>query len=118
MPASRSITSKEYTRLRFGQFKTPGSEDGLQAIHVHNYNNFSIAADQLLLERFRDWDSVGNLQCPGSHPAAVTDGVTAWYLACSGGNGLNGSVGAYRDIGLQLFNSFSIADGRAAIPGN
>jgi phosphate-selective porin len=108
---------KDYTRLRLGQFKTPGSEDGLQAIHVHNYNNFSLAADQLLLERFRDTDGEANCIVPGSaaNPApTLTD--QAWFLACSGGNGLNGSVGAYRDIGLQLFNTFKIADGPGAYP--
>jgi hypothetical protein len=104
---------KQYTRLRFGQFKTPGSEDGLQAIHVHNYNNFSIAADQLLLERFRDWDGVANCLVPGE---GSTLEEQAWFLACSGGNGLNGSVGAYRDIGVQLFNTFKIKDGIGKYP--
>lgn len=92
---------KKFTRFRFGQFKTPGSEDGLQAIHVHNYNNFSLAAGQLVLERFRDTDGV----------APCNAAATPEYLAlCSGGNGLNGSVGAYRDIGAQLFNTFTLND--------
>ncbi len=98
---------KKYTRLRLGQFKTPGSEDGLQAIHVHNYNNFSLVADQLLLERFRDTDGV----------AACNAAATPEYLAlCSKGNGLNGSVGAYRDIGLQLFNTFTLNKGSGKYP--
>lgn len=106
---------KDYTRVRFGQFKTPGSEDGLQAIHVHNYNNFSLAADQLLLERFRDWDGVGTCGVPDpTQPLSPTESL--WFLTCSGGNGLNGSVGAYRDIGVQLFNTFSIADGPGSYP--
>jgi hypothetical protein len=106
---------KDYTRVRIGQFKTPGSEDGLQAIHVHNYNNFSIAADQLLLERFRDWDGVGTCSVPDpTQPLSPTESL--WFLTCSGGNGLNGSVGAYRDIGVQLFNTFSIADGPGSHP--
>jgi hypothetical protein len=104
---------KKYTRLRFGQFKTPGSEDGLQAIHVHNYNNFSIAADQLLLERFRDWDGDANCLVP---QAGATLEEQAWFLACSDGNGLNGSVGAYRDIGVQLFTTFKIKDGIGKYP--
>lgn len=93
---------KEYTRVRIGQFKTPGSEDGLQAIHVHNYNNFSLVADQLLLERFRDTDGLALCDAAAAAPTA-----SAGYLAvCSGGNGLNGPVGAYRDIGVQFFNTF------------
>jgi len=99
---------KKYTRLRFGQFKTPGSEDGLQAIHVHNYNNFSLPADQLLLERFRDSD--GAKPC---NPATVTP---EYLSICSNGNGLNGPVGAYRDIGIQLFNTFPIKDGPGKYP--
>jgi hypothetical protein len=106
---------KDYTRVRFGQFKTPGSEDGLQAIHVHNYNNFSLVADQLLLERFRDWDGVGTCSVPDpTQPLSPTESL--WFLSCSGGNGLNGSVGAYRDIGVQLFNTYSIADGPGTHP--
>lgn len=106
---------KDYTRLRFGQFKTPGSEDGLQAVHVHNYNNFSIAADQLLLERFRDWDGVGTCTVPDpTQPLSPTE--AAWFQSCSGGNSLNGSVGAYRDIGVQLFNTFTLAEGPGTHP--
>jgi hypothetical protein len=99
---------KKYTRLRFGQFKTPGSEDGLQAIHVHNYNNFSLPADQLLLERFRD--SNGATPC---NPATVTP---EYLSICANGNGLNGPVGAYRDIGIQLFNTFPIKNGPGKYP--
>ncbi len=99
---------KKYTRLRFGQFKYPGSEDGLQAIHVHNYNNFSLPGDQLLLERFRDSD--GATLCN-------TSTVTPEYLQyCSDGNALNGPVGAYRDIGIQLFNTFPIQNGPGKYP--
>jgi len=105
---------KKFTRLRIGQFKTPGSEDGLQAIHVHNYNNFSIAADQLLLERH--FDAEGTAVC---NPAALAGGTAneQTYLSlCENGNGLNGSVGAYRDIGVQLFNTFKIDDGPGPYP--
>ncbi len=105
---------KKFTRLRFGQFKTPGSEDGLQAIHVHNYNNFSIAADQLLLERFRDTDGVARCNLGALSAASVNEQIYADL--CEGGNGLNGSVGAYRDIGVQLFNTFKIKDGLGKYP--
>jgi hypothetical protein len=98
---------KQYTRLRFGQFKTPGSEDGLQAIHVHNYNNFSLPADQLLLERFVNTDGL----------TACDAAATPEYAAlCANGNAPNGSVGAYRDIGVQLFNTFAIKDGPGKYP--
>jgi hypothetical protein len=74
---------KRFTRLRFGQFKYPGSEDGLQAIHVHNYVNFATPTDQLLQERFFKTD--------GFDPQESNKPT-----------GFN----AFRDIGLQLFNAF------------
>jgi hypothetical protein len=105
---------KKYTRIRFGQFKTPGSEDGLQAIHVHNYNNFSIAADQLLLERFLDAD--GAATCNPTVLAGGSANELRYLDICRGGNQLNGSVGAYRDIGVQLFNTFTLKDGPGKYP--
>jgi hypothetical protein len=39
-------------RVRAGLFKTPGSEEGLQAIHVFDYINFTEASQGLLMERF------------------------------------------------------------------
>ncbi len=71
-------------RIRIGQFKTPGSEEGLQAIHVFDYINFTTAANQLLLERYFNGD--------GSDPQDA--------------NKPNGPLGAFRDIGVQIFDSF------------
>jgi hypothetical protein len=104
---------KDYTRVRFGQFKTPGSEDGLQAIHVHNYTSFSLAADGLLLERFFDWDGSGGCLVPEGD--LDSDSANA-YQQCKDGNEFNGPVGAYRDVGLQLFNSFTLDDGPGKYP--
>ncbi len=75
-------------RLRIGQFKYPGSEEGLQAIHVFNYVNFTRITGQQLLERFFDED--------GSR-IGVGEGVA---------NKPNGAIGAFRDIGIQLFDTF------------
>ena len=71
-------------RIRIGQFKTPGSEEGLQAIHVFDYVNFTNASNQLLLERFFN----GN----GSDPQNA--------------NKPNGPLSAFRDVGLQVFDAF------------
>lgn len=44
-------------RIRVGQFKYPGAEEGLQAYPITSpYVNFTNATDQLLLERFFDGD--------------------------------------------------------------
>lgn len=90
-------------RIRVGQFKTPGSEEGLQAIHVFDYINFTGAVNGLLLERFFDGD--------GS-----VAGNTAAFA-----NNPNGPVSAFRDTGIQVFNAFNVGDWEhsyAAMIGN
>ncbi len=82
-------------RFRIGTFKTPGSEEGLQAIHVFDYNNFTGAVNGLLLERFFD----GN----GSTTAGNGNGCGT-AVTCA--NKPNGPVGAFRDTGIQVFNTF------------
>jgi len=52
--ASVTFSHIPYARLRVGQFKTP--TEGLQAIHVFDYINFTTGTDQMLLERFVDED--------------------------------------------------------------
>ncbi len=71
-------------RIRAGLFKTPGAEEGLQAIHVFDYVNFTNVTNQMLLERFFN-----------------SDGSVAGDV-----NAPNGPVGAFRDIGVQFFNEF------------
>jgi hypothetical protein len=83
--ASVTLNYIPHARIRLGQFKYPGSEEGLQAIHVFNYIRFSAVTGQLLLERFFDGD--------GSNTQDK--------------NEPNGSVGAFRDIGVQVFDSFN-----------
>ena len=85
--------------VRLGQFKTPGGNEMMKAIHTFDWNNFTNATDQLLLERFTD-----------------EDGSRAGFA-----NGLNGPVGAFRDIGIQAFNTFKKGDREftyAAMLGN
>jgi len=85
--------------FRVGQFKTPQGNEAQKAIHTFDYNNFTNAANQLLLERFTD-----------------EDGSRAGFA-----NGLNGPVGAFRDIGIQAFNTIKKGDREftyAAMIGN
>lgn len=84
--ASITLNHVKGARLRVGQFKTPGAEEGLQAIHVFDYVNFTNVTNGLLLERYFDGD--------GSDPQSA--------------NGPNGSVGAFRDIGIQVFDTFKV----------
>ncbi len=80
--ASITLNHVPFARLRIGQFKTPGAEEGLQAIHVFDYINFTNVTDQLLMERFADGDGSG-----------------------TSANKPNGGVGAFRDVGVQLFDT-------------
>jgi len=77
--------------VRVGQFKYPGSEEGLRAVFASTYRNFSTAGSQLLLERFLP-NNAKEIQ-PGTFQAAPEV-----------------SVGAYRDRGVEVFNTTKIAD--------
>lgn len=85
--ASITLSHIPHARVRIGQFKYPGAEEGLQAIHVFDYINFTNVTNQLLLERFFDED--------GSRPGFK--------------NSPNGSVGAFRDVGVQVFDTFKLS---------
>jgi len=94
--ASVTLNHVKGMRVRVGLFKTPGSEEGLQAIHVFDYINFTGATNGLLLERFFNGD--------GSTSAGNGGGTCGAAAACA--NRPNGPVGAFRDVGLQLFDTF------------
>lgn len=96
--ASVTLNHIKGMRVRIGMFKTPGSEEGLQAIHVFDYINFTNGANQLLLERFFDGD--------GSYTGPTT---AKPYPPGAGDPPLNvpnGPVSAFRDVGIQLFDWF------------
>ena len=90
-----SITLNEIpgARIRIGLFKTPGAEEGLQAIHVFDYINFTNVTNQMLLERFPNQAFTANvapIKLPTSSPLAAFDKP----------------VGAFRDVGIQIFDTF------------
>ncbi len=87
-------------RVRAGLFKTPGSEEGLQAIHVFDYINFTEASNGLLLERFPNKAYTGNL--PAASEAQLQGGASL--------NGFNSPVGAFRDVGVQVFDAFDVGN--------
>jgi hypothetical protein len=89
--ASVTLNHIPGARVRVGLFKTPMSEEVYQGIHVFDYINFTSFGFQQLLERFFDGD--------GSDSPA-------------GGNANlpNGPIGAVRDQGVQVFDSFKTGD--------
>lgn len=98
--ASVTLSHIEGARLRIGQFKYPGSEEGLMAIQSFDYVNYTNVTNILMLERFFDSD--------GS-------------VASVGANSPNGPTGAFRDVGIQVFDWFEIGGWEhsyAAMVGN
>jgi len=89
--ASITYRGIPYVNVRLGQFKYPGSEEGLRAVFASTYRNFSTAGNQLLLERFLP-NNAKEIK-PGTFQAAPEV-----------------SVGAYRDRGVELFDTIEIAD--------
>jgi hypothetical protein len=88
-----SITLKHLPLyLRFGRFKYAGSEEGNMARFVSPFITFSTVGDQLMLERFLDTQTPV-LPSSDLYIAKPSDGV-----------------GAYRDTGVQLFQSFKLND--------
>jgi len=85
--ASITLNHIPGARVRVGLFKTPTAEEGLQAIHVFNYVNFTNVTNQMMLERFTDGDG-----------------------SSTGVNGITQSVGAFRDQGIQVFDTFKVND--------
>ena len=86
--ASVTLNHIPGARIRVGLFKVPISEEMLQAIHVFDYINFTNFGFQELLERFLDHDG-----------AKVGPNF-------NGPNPANGPIGAVRDQGLQVFDTF------------
>ena len=109
--ASITLNHVPGVRVRGGLFKYPGAEEGLQAIHVFDYVNFTEVSNQLLLERFP------NRVHPGTNPAPCDPTVTP---ACNL-NRFDSPVGAFRDVGVQLFDAFKFGNlelSYAAMVGN
>ncbi|ODV00416.1 MAG: hypothetical protein ABT23_11595 [Thiobacillus sp. SCN 63-57] len=87
-------------RIRAGLFKTPGSEEALQGIQTFDYINFSEPANQLLLERLPPRSYTANK--PALTEAQLQSGSTL--------NGFKTPVGAFRDVGAQVFDAFDVGN--------
>ena len=93
--ASITLNYIDGARFRLGLFKYPGAEEGLQAIHVFDYVNFTNVTNQLLLERF----AVAGDGNQGATPIPNADM-----------NNYSRPVGAFRDVGVQMFDTFKNND--------
>lgn len=103
--ASVTLNHIPGARVRMGLFKTPGAEEGLQAIHVFDYINFTSVTNQLLLERFP------SSNCDGASPTTPCTQTSDANNAATPTpdadmNQFSRSVGAFRDVGIQVFDTF------------
>ena len=91
--ASVTLNHIKGARIRAGLFKVPMSEEMLQAIHVFDYINFTNFGFQQLLERFLPGDGGDSYIAPGN-------------FATGAPNVPNAPIGAVRDQGVQIFDTF------------
>jgi len=107
--ASATFNHIKGARIRAGLFKYPGAEEGLQAIHVFDYINFTWVTAQMLLERFPNRAYTPNIPAQPLPPEVSL-------------NGFEESVGAFRDVVVQLFETFNVSEsgevGYAGMIGN
>jgi hypothetical protein len=95
--ASVTFNHLKGARFRVGLFKFPGSEEGLQAIHVFDYINFTWVTQQMLLERFAN-----RQYTPNNAPATLPPEYRL--------NAFTRGVGAFRDVGVQMFDWFDVGN--------
>ncbi len=101
--ASVTLNNIKGARIRIGQFKAPMGEEALQAVHVFDYINFTGMTNGLMLERHFAGDGSGTFvkQTPtGATTASNSNDVNA---PISG-------VSAFRDVGIQVFDTFKVAN--------
>ena len=95
--ASITFNHLKGARVRAGLFKYPGAEEGLQAIHVFDYINFTWVTNQMLLERFPN-----QRYTPNNPPTTLPPENRH--------NGFEKGVGAFRDVGVQVFDWFKFGN--------
>lgn len=95
--ASISLTHIKGAKVRVGLFKTPTAEEGLRGVAVSNYINFSWATNQLLQERFAN-----TYYTPNVAPQMLPPETDL--------NGFERPVAAFRDVGVQLFDTLALDD--------
>jgi hypothetical protein len=98
--ASVTLKHVPYAKLRVGMFKTPGSEEGLQAVFVSPYIEFTTMTNQQLLER--QVTEVGAAQTGATAGGAQTVHYTSTTV--------DQPIAAFRDTGAQVFDTVTLTD--------
>lgn len=100
--ASVTLKHLPYAKLRVGMFKTPGSEEGWQAVFVSPYIEFTTMTNQQLLER--QITDVGVAQTGAAAGGAAASNVHYTSTA------VDRPIAAFRDTGAQIFDTLPITD--------
>ena len=100
--ASITLNNIPGARIRMGLFKTPGPEEALQAIHVFDYINLTNVSNQLMLERFQT-----SFQGSRVPPKVLNASSGAGSASL---NTHDRPVGAFRDVGVQIFDTIKSDD--------
>jgi len=95
--ASITLNQIPGARVRLGLFKTPGSEEALQGIVNIDYINFTEVTNQLMLERFQSAHRAADVSNTPPQPLPPTTSLSQF----------DRPVGAFRDVGLQVFDWFN-----------
>jgi hypothetical protein len=103
--ASITFNNIPGARIRTGLFKYPGAEEGLQAIHVFDYINYSQVTNQALLERFPNRDNYIKTLNPNAQGNTNPQNPE---LTGTPPAGFEKPVGAFRDTGIQVFDTFKV----------
>lgn len=98
--ASVTLKHVPYAKLRVGMFKTPGSEEGLQAVFVSPYIEFTTMTNQQLLER--QITEVGTAET-----GAAAGGASSVHYTSTR---VDQPIAAFRDTGVQIFDTIPITD--------
>jgi hypothetical protein len=107
--ASITFNHIKGARVRTGLFKYPGAEEGYQAVHVMDYINFTEVSNQMLLERFPNAEFTDNND---SDPdTAGYQNPTLDQARRGDLNQFDKPVGAFRDVGVQVFDAFDLGGG-------
>jgi len=99
--ASITVNRIPGARIRVGAFKYPTAEEAFQGIATFSYVNFTSVTNQLLLERYPN-----NQYTPNRNNTAgfnyTDDNNTSPY------NRFDKPVGGFRDVGIEVFDSFRV----------
>jgi hypothetical protein len=113
--ASVTLNNIKGARIRIGQFKAPLGDEALQAIHVMDYINFTGIGNGLMMERFFDGDGSDTnvVPNPAFNPALPPGPTNSPVIVTNINNDpnlTNSGVGAFRDVGIQVFDTFKMGN--------